>query len=172
MERSAALGQPAGRPDGDLDSSPEPALGRAGGGIHLVAVRSSKYEEVDVAHWSIALLSGELCRPGSVHIRGVDPSDAGQGLAEHPRNAERLDEHVRQAAEIRARWVGADEPCPSDEPARDQAGGVGALDLAVDRRIRNAGSLGELNKAVLDRRVAEDERQQFALLLRPEDRQE
>jgi hypothetical protein len=42
---------------------------------------------------------------------------------------------------------------------------VGAFDLAVDGRIRDPGSLGELSEAVLDRRVAEDERQQLGLLL-------
>ena len=172
MERAAALRQPVGRSDGHLDSSPEPSLGRTGSGVHLVAVRPSKYEEVNVAHWSIALLTGEPCRPGPIDVRGVDPADAGERLAEHPWNAERLDENVGQTAEVRAGRVGADEPCSSDEPARDQARSLGAFNLAVDGRIRDPGSLGELSQAVLDRRVAEYERQQLGLLLRPEDRQE
>ncbi|MBI4933843.1 MAG: hypothetical protein HY828_08195 [Actinobacteria bacterium] len=165
MERAAALDQPVGCSDGDLDSSPEPALGRTDGGVHLVAVRSSEYQEVDVAHWSIALLTGEPCRPGPVDVGGVDPADAGERLTEHPWNAERLDEHVRQPAEVRAGRVGADEPCSSDEPTRHETRGHRAFDLAVDGGIRDPGSLGELSQAVLDRRVAEDERQQLGLLL-------
>ena len=155
-----------------MDSSPKPALGRTSSGVHLVAVRSSEYEEVDVTHGSVTLFAGEPRGPGSVDVRSVDPADAGERLAEHPRNAERLDEHVRQSAEVRAGRVGADQPCPSDEPASDQARSLGAFNLTVDGGIRDPGSLGELSQAVLDRGVAEDERQQLGLLLRPEDRQE
>lgn len=147
-------------------------LGRADGGVHLIAVRSSEYEQVDVAHGSIAPLAAEMRRPGAIDVRGVDSTDAGQRLAEYPRDAERLDQHVRQPAEVRARRICADEPCPSDESTRHQTRSHGAFNLSVNGRIRDAGSIGQLNQAVLGRRVAEYERQQLSLLLRPEDRQE
>lgn len=172
MERAAALGQPVGRSDAHLDSSPEPVLGRAHGGVHVVAIRSSQYEEVDVAHGSIALLAGEPCCPGPVDVRGIDAADVCERVAEHPRHPERLDQHVREPGEVRACRVGADEPCSADEPTRDETRGRGAFDLAVDGRVRDPCSIGELDQAALGRRVAEDERQQLGLLLRPEDRQE
>jgi hypothetical protein len=170
MERAGALGQPVGRSNGDLHSSTEAALGCAGRGVQLVTIRCSKYEEVDVAYWSISLFSGEPCCPGPVDIRSVNLVDTGECVAEHPRNAECLDEHVRQPNEVWAGRVGADESCSSDEPACDQAGSLGAFNLAVDGRIRDPGSLRELSQGVFDRRVAEDKRKQLGLLLRPEDR--
>lgn len=172
MERAAARCQPVCRSNGRLDSSSEPSLGRAGGGVHLVAVRASEHEKVDVPDGSIALLAGEPCRPGAVDVRRVDPTKTGERLAEHPRNAECLDEHVRQPAEVRARRVGADEPCPSDEPTRHQTGCLGAFNLAMNGRIRDSGSLSEFGQALFGRRVAEDKRQQLGLLLGSEDRQE
>ena len=140
-------------------------LGRADGRVHLVAVRSAEHEEVDVTHRPITRLAREPRRPRPIDVDGVDPPDFGERLAEHPRDTERLDQHVRQSAEVRAGLVGTDEAGSSDEPTRDEASGVGAFDLAMDRRIRDTGSLGELNQAVLERRVAEDECQQLGLLL-------
>ena len=55
---------------------------------------------------------------------------------------------------------------------RDQAWSLGAFNLAVDRRIRDAGSLGEFSQAVLGRRITEEQRKQLGLLPRPEDRRE
>ena len=70
-------------------------LRRTHRGVHLVAVRSSEYKEVDVTYWSVALRTGEPCGPGPVDVGSVDTVDAGERLAEYPRNAERLDEDIR-----------------------------------------------------------------------------
>jgi hypothetical protein len=81
-------------------------------------------------------------------------------------------EHFSQPAVVGAGWVGPDEPGIADLPGCDQAGLLGALDLAVDRGVGDAESGRDLGQAEFQLRVAEQQREDLALLLRAQDRHE
>jgi hypothetical protein len=114
-----------------LDSSSEPVLGRAGCGVHLVAVQFAEHEKVDVADRSVTVFAREPCRPRSVDVCRVDALDSSQLLPDHPRHAEGFDKYVRQTSEVGARHVGSNEPCP---PMRrlDTSPAASALDFAMN----------------------------------------
>jgi hypothetical protein len=172
MERATPFGQPARRSDGDLHGPAQPALGFAGGCIDIIAARATQHEQVDIADWSVTFLARESRRPRPVDKCRVDAADAVESPADHPGHAEGLDEHVRQSVEVRARYISSNEPRTADESARQEAGCLSTFDLAMNRGVRNPCPLGEFGHAVFDRRVTQDEREQFRLLLGSEDRQE
>jgi hypothetical protein len=63
-------------------------------------------------------------------------------------------------------------PDIADLPAGDQARPLCALDLAEHRRVRGTGPPGDLGQAQLQARVGQQQRQDLALLPRPQHRQQ
>ena len=95
----------------------------------------------------------------------VDSGDAGECVRENPRGAERLDQNIGEADEVRAHVIGAYESCTTDQATGGEARAFGSLDFAMHRRIWRARLRGEIGQRVLDRWVAQDESQQLGLLL-------
>jgi hypothetical protein len=68
--------------------------------------------------------------------------------------------------------VGPDEPGIADLPGCDQAGLFGTLDLAVDRGVGGTGPVRYLGQAEFEIGIAEQQREDHALLLGAQDGQE
>lgn len=162
--------QPSGFSNGDLDLTAEASLGDVNGVVERITIRFAEHEEVDVPDGADAAFAGVPGSPRAEDMCFVDSLDPADGVCDHGRHPERLREHICQALVVRALDVGAHKARPSDPPACEEASGLGTLDLAVHRRVRDAGSLSEVGEAQLQLRIAEEQRQQLGLLLGSEDR--
>jgi hypothetical protein len=91
--------------------------------------------------------------------------DVAQGFSQDGGDAECPGQHLRQPDVIRAGGIRPDEPRIPDLPRSDQVGLLGALDLAVDRRLRGAGPGRDLCPAELEIWITEQEREDLARLL-------
>ncbi len=110
--------------------------------------------------------------PGPVDAGRSDPADAAQGLGQDGGDAERPGQHLGEPGVGGAGGVGPDEPGVPDLAGCDQADLLGALDLAVDRGVGGVGACRDLGQAEFEIGIAEQQREDLALLLGAQDRQE
>lgn len=119
------------------------------GVVKGVAVGHPQDEEVNVANGTDAPLTGVPGCPRAENVCVVDSVDRADGVTEHGGHAERLRQDVGQPVVVRALDVRRHQARPSYSPAQHQASGLGTLNFSVDRRVRNAGQLGEIREAEL-----------------------
>jgi hypothetical protein len=107
-------------------------------GVQLVSVRFAEDEHVDVPYRPLAGLPFMSGGPGSVDVSRGNPADGAQDVGKDGRDSERPGQHLSQPGVIRAGGIRPDEPGIPDLTRCDQAGLLGALNLAVDRRVGGA----------------------------------
>jgi hypothetical protein len=126
------VGKPTSCTDADLNGAPKPNLCAAERGIQRVSIGFAQHQHVDIANWPLPGFTAKPSGPRSIDVRIIDTLNDNECLPNHPRNAERLDEHIRQTGKERAGRVGADDTGTADVAACDQAGGLRSFHLPVN----------------------------------------
>jgi hypothetical protein len=138
---------------------------RSGGGfVEGVAVGVAEDEEVDVADRAGSLVFVVAGGPGAEDERFLDPRDLVERGAEDGRRSECFEEHVGEPGVVRAIGVGPDQAKVPQPPAHHQTGLLSPLDLPVDGGVGEMESFGQGCQGHFDARVAEDGREDLALL--------
>src|ERR1700733_3985453 len=93
-------------------------------------------------------------------------------FGENGGDAERSGQDVGKPSVVRAVGLRPDKPGVPDFSGGDYPDLLGALHLAVHRRMRCASQARDLSQAQLTIRIAEEQRKDFTLLLRAQNGQE
>lgn len=105
-------------------------------------------------------------------LESIEAEDLGASLGEHGRHTEGPRQNLSQAGVVRAGGVGANEAGVAYFPGGHQPGPFGPFDLPMNRRMRSTRPLRDLGEAQFELWIPQQQREDLALLLGAQDRQE